>query len=198
MELIIEEGAKSLSDAHSARIADIQTQLRGMNVSEDADALLSLADSLFAYSHSHELLELPLDEFITWLQDFLDFLRLREAPVKVERFVPAGRQVNFLLLNTPDVPFLIESLKMLLQREQQRAEIVSHPIVNIERSEGLLQSLGCDDDSGFQESFMLLRVESDAQGCRHLAQAITDVFLVAQSAGCQKEALECQLKALAS
>ena len=159
MEVIIEEHGKNFAKVLQARMAEIRRRLKKQSSNRDAASLLGLAESLLVYSHSQVLLKLPVDELIDWLQAFLDFLRQHDDEIKTAPFVPENSGSSFLLVNTPDVPYLVDSLKAILRPLPQRAMIISHPILNVQRSGGTLQSLGDDVENGQRESFMLVQFE---------------------------------------
>jgi len=199
MELIIEEHGKSFGKAHQARIAEIRRHLKTMASHEDADALLALAEALLVYSHSQVLFKRSSKELLEWLKVFLEFLRQRDEKVKVASFQPENSGSSFLLVNTPDVPYLVDSLKTILQQLPQRAIIISHPVFTVQRSKGLLTSLEQKVDSEAQESFMLIQFE----GIRDLDTSVIEedirrVLLIAQEVGCQRKNLGTRLKNLSS
>ena len=144
MDIIVEEQGKNFAKILQARLTEIRRQLKKQSSPEDADSLFVLAEELLVYSHSQVLLKLSVDDLILWLQEMLDFLRQHDEDVKVGTFKPAGSASSFLLINTPDVPYLVDSLKAILQPLPQRAMIISHPILTIKRKNGALQSIGDD------------------------------------------------------
>ena len=134
MDVIIEEHGKAFTKTLHARIAEIRRRLGEMSSRKDADSLLALAEALLVYSHSHILLKLSVDDLLEWLRAFHGFLRQRDGDVKVCRFDPENSTSSFLLVNTPDVPYLVDSLKNILRRLPYRAMIISHPILPVTRS----------------------------------------------------------------
>ena len=82
-----------------------------------ADAILALAEALLVYSHSQALLKLSVDDLLDWLKTFHEFLSQRDSDVKVRRFTPDNIGCSFLLVNTPDVPYLVDSLNRFSIRE---------------------------------------------------------------------------------
>jgi NAD-specific glutamate dehydrogenase len=152
---------------------------------------------LLIYSHSQYLLKRPSEELIEWLQAFLDFLRCREEEVKVSTFRPKDSRSSFLLINTPDVPYLVDSLKNILQQLPQRATILSHPILTIQRDDGCLMVLTEKDNEGEHESFMLVQLEGERDlDTTAIEDEIRDVLQVAQSVGRQRRQLREKLKGL--
>lgn len=198
MELIIEEHGKSFGKAHQARLADLKRLLKTNHPREDAENLLALADSLLVYSHSQALLKRSGPELLEWLQAFLDFLRQRDDDVNVAYFVPPNSGSSFLLVNAPDVPYLVDSLKTILQHLPQRAMVISHPILSITRKDGILTGIGDQLDDGQLESFIIVQFE----GVRDLdttsiEEDICRVFQVAESVGRQRKDLNQSLQKLA-
>ncbi len=191
MELTIEKRGKSYRNVHQARLKELRQYLETLTPQEDAESLLVLADALLVYSHSQALLKRSGKELLEWLKAFLDFLRDRENEVKVAPFRPKNSNSSFLLVNTPDVPYLVDSLKTILQKLPQRAKVISHPVLTVQRSGGLLTSLDKKTIAGPKESFMLVQFE----GARNLDTAaieedVSRVFLAAQVVGRQREEMD--------
>ena len=198
MELIIEEHGKSFGKVHQARIADLKRLLKTQPSREEAENLLALADSLLVYSHSQALLKRSGPELLEWLQAFLDFLRRRDQDVNVAYFIPPNSGSSFLLVNAPDVPYLVDSLKTILQHLPQRAMVISHPILNIMRKDGVLTGIGEQFAEGQLESFMIVQFE----GVRDLdttsiEEEIRRVFQIAETVGRQRKDLNLSLQKLA-
>ena len=198
MELIIEEHGKSFGKVHQARLADLKRLLKTHSSREDAESLLALADSLLVYSHSQALLKRSGSELLEWLQAFLDFLRHRNDGVNVACFIPPNSGSSFLLVNSPDVPYLVDSLKTILQHLPQRAMVISHPILNMNRKDGVLTGIGEQLVDGQLESFMIVQFE----GVRDLDTAsieeeIRRVFKIAETVGGQRKDLNQSLQKLA-
>ncbi len=199
MDLILEEGGKSFDKVHQARIAEIRRELKTLDSREDAESLLILADALLVYSHSQALLKRSSQDLLEWLKAFLDFLRYRDEEVKVALFQPDNSGSSFLMINTPDVPYLVDSLKTILQQLPQQGIIISHPILTVQRTNGLLTALGEKSVSEGLESFMLIQFK----GVRDLETAtieedIRRVFMIAQEVGCQRKNLLAKLKNLSN
>ncbi len=198
MELIIEERGKSFGKVHQARIEELNRLLKAMPCREDAESLLVLADVLLVYSHSQALRKRSGKELLGWLQSFLDFLRQRDEDVKVEPFKPEGSGSSFLLVNAPDVPYLVDSLKTVLFHLPQRAIVISHPIINVQRKEGRLTGIGDKVEGGNLESFMIVQFE----GVRDLdttsiEEEVSRVFNIAETVGLHRSRLKESLQNLA-
>ncbi len=170
-----------------------------MTSREDAESLSVLADALLVYSHSQVLLKRSGEELLEWFKVFLDFLRCRDEEVIVASFQPENSGSSFLLVNTPDVPFLVDSLKNILHRLPQRAMIISHPILTAQLNNGRLTQLSEQVDGDAQESFMLIQFE----GVRDLdtttiEKDIKRVFRIAQEVGRQRKSLGGKLRNISS
>ncbi len=191
MELTIEKRGKGYGNVHQARLKELRQYLETLTTQEDAESLLVLADALLVYSHSQALLKRSGKDLLEWLNAFLDFLRDRENEVKVSPFRPKNSNSSFLLVNTPDVPYLVDSLKTILQQLPQRAKVISHPVLTVQRSGGLLTSLDKKTVAGPKESFMLVQFE----GARDLdteaiEEDVSRVFMAAQVVGRQREEMD--------
>jgi glutamate dehydrogenase len=197
MKLIIEERGKGFSKVHQARISEIRRQLKSVTPQGDAESLRVIADSLLVYSHSQYLLRRSGEELLEWLQACLEFLRYRDEEVKVKAYLPPKSRSAFLLINSPDVPYLVDSLKNILQQLPQRATILSHPVLTIERSNGSLVSLSERGDNGQRESFMLVQLEGERELDTSAIEAeIRRVLQIAHFVGYQRKQLRTKLKGL--
>ena len=197
MDVIIAEQGQGFARVLQKKIADIRRQLENWTPRKDAEALLALAEALLIYSHSQVLLKLPTEDLLSWLGAFHDFLRQRDSDVKVRPFRPDHGQSSFLLVNTPDVPYLVDTLKNLLRKLPHRAMIISHPILTVQRKDGLLRSLDEHSATGARESFLLVQFE----GVRDLDTApledeIRKVFPIVLAVGRERKALDDKLKNL--
>ncbi|MEJ2524809.1 MAG: NAD-glutamate dehydrogenase [Desulfuromonadales bacterium] len=197
MDVIIEEQGKHFAKTLQARISEIRRQLDKQSSPEDAASIMALAEALLVYSHSQVLLKLSAEELVAWLTFFHDFLRQRDADIKTRPFFPENANSSFLLINAPDVPYLVDSLKNILQRLPQRAMLISHPILSLRRTDGQLESLGESSEGGTKESFQLVQFE----GVRDLdtsviEQEIAQVFRTVLTAGRQKSELDEKLQHL--
>ena len=197
MDVIIEEHGKTFTKVLQARLAEIRRRLAKMSSRKDADSILALAEALLVYSHSQVLLKLPVKDLLEWLSTFHEFISQRDEDVKVCRFNPDNSGSSFLLVNTPDVPYLVDSLKNILRKLPYRAMIISHPILSVTREKGSLVSLGDNAGVSLQESFLLVQFE----GVRDLdttevEKEIYRVFPVVLAVGRQRRVLEQKLKDL--
>ena len=197
MDVIIEEHGKNFTKILQARIAEIRRRLNKLSSRTDADSILALAEALLVYSHSQILLKLPVDDLLEWLGAFHEFLRQRDEDVKVCRFTPGNSGSSFLLVNTPDVPYLVDSLKNILRKLPHRAMIISHPILPVQRRKGVLVALGDNAEADLQESFLLVQFEGVRDfDTAEIEKEIQRVFTVVLAVGNQRGTLEQKLKGL--
>ena len=199
MELIIEGRGKNFGKVHQARITEIKRLLKTLPENEDAEALQVLAEALLVYSYSHALLKRSGPVLLEWFKTFLEFLRQRDEDVKTSLFLPDGSSSSFLLIAAPDVPYLVDSLKTILQRLPQRALIISHPILNLQRSNGLLSALGEKVEVETRESFMLVRFEGARDlDTKPIEDEIRRVFQIALAVGRQRVELKEKIAQMAN
>jgi len=197
MDVIIEEHGKTFTKTLQARIAEVRRRLDKMKSRKDADSILALAEALLVYSHSQVLLKLSVVDLLDWLKAFHGFLRQRDGEVKVCRFAPDNSGSSFLLVNTPDVPYLVDSLKNILRKLPYRAMIISHPILPVQRRQGTLVSLADNADTDHRESFLLVQFEGVRDlDTTEIEKDIHRVFQVVLTAGHQRKVLEQKLKDL--
>jgi glutamate dehydrogenase len=161
MKLIINEHGKQFGKLYRARLKELKNELKLLPKQEAEERLLTLAEALFFYSHSQALLKMSAGELLECLQAFLHFLASRDEPVRVALFTPQRGDTRFILVNSPDVPFLVDTLKIVLRQLPCRAVVMSHPTLTVKRSDGKLEELALADSNGDRESLMLVRLEDD-------------------------------------
>ena len=197
MDIIVEEQGKNFNKTLQARIAEVRRSLEKKSSKTEATALKALAEALLVYSHSQVLLKLPAEELLDWLSVFYDFLKERESDLKTSPFMPKNVNSSFLLVNTPDVPYLVDSLKIILKDLPCRAMVISHPILSITRKKGKLVSIDDSSKDIGRESFMLVQFEGVQDfDTRSVEDSIHMVFPAVLSAGRQRGTFEKKLKNL--
>jgi len=137
------------------------------------------------------------------IRGFLPCLMLREDELTV-RLLPSERlRYPFLVTNSPDVPFLLDSLKIFLQSWGVGFRVVAHPIFCAIREKGRLRAIQQAEQGGSKESCMILRLEevdggraaSLRQGVESVLQAVLQIDrdrsdLAARMAGIRDRAVE--------
>ncbi|WP_081702892.1 NAD-glutamate dehydrogenase domain-containing protein [Desulfuromonas sp. TF] len=94
-----------------------------------------------------------------WLLEFARFLENRRQDAAV-RLLPIGAGGHFLLLtNSPDVPYLLDSIQTVLEGLNLRFNLISHPILSVRRKDGALTHLARVEKRGPHESFIVIELE---------------------------------------
>ena len=83
-----------------------------------------------------------------WLGILLEFLESRQADVAVQVHPSREPGRTLLLTNTPDAPFLLDTVQSLLAADGVRFQVVSHPILAVARRRGVVVGLGGPDQEG--------------------------------------------------
>ncbi len=121
--------------------------------------ILGLARELEAHTPRSYFQNLPAEKVAGWIADLFAFLDRRSEPVALH-LAPGDRSGQwYLLTNTPDAPFLVDSLQALLNRLKIRFQIVSHPILSIRRQRGRIVSLDGTGGEGAAESLILVELQ---------------------------------------
>lgn len=159
MDVVIEGHGLAFQQYFSDKVEEIKTLLEQEENPQTSDWLLHLTEGLLVYSHSKALLDLPAPELLALLRRFLEILEQRKQSLQVEPVALEEYGKCFILINLPDVPFLVDSLNMLFHELNERATIISHPILAMERSAGRLTDLRRGGGSGQHESVMVIDVD---------------------------------------
>jgi len=196
MDIVIEGHGLEFQEQFHEKMNELDILFAAQQDTRTTAWLRSLAESLLGYSHSHALLDLPAEELLDLLTRFLDALSVRKAPLSLAPFAAAGGEQNYLLVNLPDTPFLVDSLQMLFQELKEQASIVSHPILAIDRQDGKLVDLRKGGGGGSHESVMLIDVGRPLSRKDPLPEQVRERLLLARSAGNARELLYERLNAM--
>jgi glutamate dehydrogenase len=94
-----------------------------------------------------------------WLRAFLELLERRRGTSAV-RLLPFGSKGRTLLLtNTPDAPFLFDSIQSALASQGLHFQVVAHPILTVRRQRGKIVQLGDLEGEGGRESLIVVELE---------------------------------------
>ncbi len=196
MDVVIEGHGQEFKQHFQHMLEEINTLLEKEKDDTSAAWLKCLAESLLVYSHSHALLELPAEELLRLLRKFLKFLSLRETTTNVMPFATDDREQFYLLVNVPDVPFLVDSLSMLFSELNERATIISHPILSVERRDGKLVELRKGGGSGSHESVMLIEIDRPLHDDDALLEQVRQRLELVQNVGAIQSDLDDRLNAM--
>jgi glutamate dehydrogenase len=125
-----------------------------------------------------------------WLLAFAAFLKIRRQDVSV-RLLPVGKGGGYLLLtNSPDVPYLLDSIQTFLEGHNVRFKLVSHPILTIRRENGIVTRLAPVEERGPHESFIIIELEGlTADMAARIEEGVTETIEAAQQAHRDHKAL---------
>jgi glutamate dehydrogenase len=159
--------------------------------------LTSLSGILRSHAPLYYLEMYPASDIVAWLGRFLDFIALRREAVTVETFPTSLGNRALLLTNTPDAPYLLDSLQNVLSGAELRFRVLAHPILRVRRKEGVLLELDESSGAGPHESFMIIKVEGLASvSAPALLARVKTVLAAALQAHSDRDALRRQFKAL--
>jgi len=137
----------------------------------------SLAD-LFVGRTPHSYLASSSPERLSeLLLAFLELLEKRSGGSTSVRLLPVGLKGGCLLLtNTPDAPFLLDSVQSLLSALEVHFQVVSHPIFTARRRRGDLVQLGGLDEAGPRESMLVIELDPAPEDPSALIRRVTGVL----------------------
>lgn len=126
------------------------------------ETLRTLAAILRQHTPLSNIVAVSAQQIADWVKAFSDFLETRREEVAV-RLLPIGKKGHYLLLfNTPDAPFLIDSIQAFLSKQNLRFQLVSHPILTVKRKDGVMTHLAGVEEKGPRESFVVVELEGVA------------------------------------
>ncbi|MDO3379647.1 NAD-glutamate dehydrogenase [Geoalkalibacter halelectricus] len=162
----------------TAEIQAIFDRLSASAPPEKATLYANLARELEAHTPHSYFLHLPAERVAGWIAGIFDFLDARRQDVAL-RLVRGGRGGRwFLLTNTPDAPFLVDSLQALLNREHIRFQVIAHPILHIRRQKGQIVELGRRlNVRNTHESLIIVELQGLQDGRkRRFEEALNEAF----------------------
>ncbi len=156
MKIVFESRGRGVSPQEVARKLENVLELLAKR---NDPLLIELAHVLRAHTPLNILDTPPADEIAAWIEEFLRFLDERQEQISI-RIVPAATPGGVVLLtNTPDAPFLLDSLQNLLARRHLRNRVLAHPILSIRRRRGKIVRLGGVGAEGVRESFIIVELQ---------------------------------------
>jgi glutamate dehydrogenase len=129
-----------------------------------------------------------------WLRAFLDLLETRRGPAAV-RLLPFGPKGRALLLtNTPDAPFLLDSLQALLSSLGLHFQVVAHPILTVRRHRGEILQLGRLEEAGSRESLIVIELDKIPEDPAELEKRVVSILAAVLQVHHDQPALDRKLK----
>jgi glutamate dehydrogenase len=195
MEIIVEPRGKSGTGSDPAqKIGEALELLEGEVGREAFHHIRALAAVLNDHTSLSYLDPLKPREAADCLKAFFQFIDGRREEVAA-CFLPCpGKGQVLLLANSPDVPYLLDSLQNFLADANLRFQVVAHPILTVRRREGGVTELSGRAGEGDRESFIILKVEGlgerQPQVLSEALAALRTVLLVERDAGAIRQRLE--------
>jgi len=157
-------------------------QLAGASDEGRSGLFRELADIFLASTPYSRLLSPSSQQLADWLGAILELIESRSGASAV-RMLPFGtRGRSLLLTNTPDAPYLLDSLQALLSSLGLHFQVVAHPIIHVRRQRGKVFRLGEVEEGGPLESLIVIELEDsppDAGGLgAKVAQTLEAVLQV--------------------
>ncbi|WP_305045672.1 NAD-glutamate dehydrogenase [Geoalkalibacter sp.] len=164
-------------DGLGALTEEILTRLASLAPDGQGEALRQLALELEIHTARSYFQHLPAERLAGWITQIFTFIDARREDVALALVpgVRAGRW--YLLTNTPDAPFLVDSLQTLLNRNRLRFQVISHPILTIRRRQGRIVELSAGSGRAPRESLILVELQGlQEKARRRLEDEIREVF----------------------
>jgi glutamate dehydrogenase len=178
-----------------AKLAEVLTLLAAETPPERQERLAALAAVLREHTPAALLAAPSARRLADWLSAFLEIIESRREEAAV-RLVPADERGRFLLAtNSPDAPFLFDSVQSTLALAGVRFHILSHPILCVRRRRGEVTRLGGLEQPGPRESLIIIELErvppaTAARLVEEVAAALRATLAVARD----RRALDRQLR----
>lgn len=172
---------KSLPD----QILVILEQLQTLAPAEQVGVIGQLGRQLADHTAHSYFLHLPAEQVAGWLVRIFGFIDQRREDVAIA-LVPGVRSGRYYLLtNTPDAPFLVDSLQAMLNRLRVRFQVISHPILQVRRQRRRIVEIAGRGGKGHPESLILVELQGVQQKSltlieNELHEAFTAVLGVAR------------------
>ncbi|HEY7745912.1 MAG TPA: NAD-glutamate dehydrogenase domain-containing protein, partial [Desulfuromonadales bacterium] len=154
----------------------------------------ALAALLAAHAPYSRLVSPSPAQLAEWLRALLDLLETRRgsSAVRLLPFGPKGRAL--LLTNTPDAPFLFDSLQSLLASLGLHFQVVAHPILSVRRQRGEIVRLGRLEEEGSRESLIVIELEKIPDEPAALEQRVAGTLAAVLQVHRDQPALDRRLK----
>ncbi len=156
---------------------DVAEAIRQQVPPDNRDIILALARELRMHTpRAFYSMQKP-EKVARWVVDIFDFIKERREDVAIELKSARRSGQWFLMTNTPDASFLVDSLQLLFRRFGIRFQIVSHPILRLKRQRKQLKEVVEDGRGGSPESLILAEVQGLRAGVRaRFEQALRECF----------------------
>ncbi|MFA5514892.1 MAG: NAD-glutamate dehydrogenase domain-containing protein [Desulfuromonadales bacterium] len=152
--------SRSGEDLLVEKAAQVLAQLE---VEQDPRAR-ALAKILQAHTPLSFLRAATVPQAAAWVREILRFIESPRQQVAVGHLPLAAPGRSLLAANAPDAPFLLDSLQNFLLRKNIRHQVISHPILTVERRGGKVVEISEKEGRGPRESLILLELEGIAAG----------------------------------
>ncbi|OEU69013.1 MAG: hypothetical protein BA864_09860 [Desulfuromonadales bacterium C00003093] len=126
---------------------------------EDLPIFVSLGDILRQHIPESFLVPLSLEEIVKNLRQVGQFLLHKDAEIKVVLQQSGAPGHYCLFSNAPDANHIFSSIQEYLHRKFLDFRVICHPILAVNRVDGVLRQVADGDNQLAQESFVWLELE---------------------------------------
>lgn len=160
MDIKVVSGTQGVSPQEmDQRIDAVLRGYRGKVEGTKYQCLAALAESLRATTPLSYMAAASEDQIASWLEIFLGLL---EAPrqqlvVALEPLEVEGHAL--LVTNSPDAPFLLDSVQSYLLSHHFDFRLIAHPILTVHRQQDHLVAIDSIEAAGPKESFIIVEIE---------------------------------------
>jgi len=163
MEILVDERGDGIADGDLRRqLEAILKRDSATEGEERTDLLRSLAAIFEAHTPHSYLRTLEPEELVARLRLLLRFLESRRDNVAVEVHPSRERGRTLLFTNSPDAPFILDTVQSVLVAMEVRFQVVSHPILTVRRRRGTVVGFAESGPKRERESLIVVRVEKEA------------------------------------
>jgi glutamate dehydrogenase len=143
-----------MSDAAAPLADELEHLLAGEPAGARRDALAALARGLLRRAPGELLAQRPASELLGQITRLYEWVDARRDPVAV-RVTDDAEGSSALELNTPDSPFLVDSVRGAIAAQGLTIRLLLHPVLGVERRpDGGIATIGNARDAPARESVM--------------------------------------------
>lgn len=164
MEIIVEPRGKSGSGSDPAqKIGEALELLESEAEHEKFQHIRALAAVLNDHTPLSYLAPLTPRQVGDRLGAFFQFIDDRREEAAARFLACADKGQVLLLTNSPDAPYLLDSLQNFLSARCLHVQVVAHPILTVRRRKGRVVELSGLTGAGDRESFLILKIDGLAE-----------------------------------
>ena len=159
------------------KVASLAVAKAGLERPETLRALAPLFLQAYPEAKLSRYTEEELAEKILMAYKVLESRGRNEIKIEVQE----GEGLVLLFVNTEDQPFLLDTMKLQMERLDISYDLYIHPIITVERNDdGRVRRIAPSWEKGPKESLILFETRLDEEGIRRVKERLREVLLAAK------------------